>query len=338
MNNLKKIGLSALAGSLVAVSANAGELAVSGSAEFTYTNKDGSTGSGNNITGNPYGAQQAISFTGSGDVGFGELTVVRTLNDDGSSNATSYSTLDMGDMGTISFDSAGGGLVGLGANDDVLPTAYEEIWTGTSSSYISGANSNNTLGYANTIGPVSFSAGYQKDGATANQSESSASGAGITGSSTSYYASVDMGALAGVDGLTIGAGASESTQNTTATTDADTKYVAGNINYSMGNVSVGYRQGQKNDGTAATASTKVSAYAIAFNVNENFAVSYGEQTAERDDIAGTATTVDEEVTGINATYTMGAASVRILNSVSDNDGFTSAAEQEHTEISLVLSF
>ena len=338
MNNLKKIGLSALAGSLVAVSANAGELAVSGSAEFTYTNKDGSTGSGNNLTGNPYGAQQAISFTGSGDVGFGELTVVRTLNDDGSSNATSYSTLDMGDMGTVSFDSAGGGLVGLGANDDVLPTAYEEIWTGTSSSYISGANSNNTLGYANTIGPVSFSAGYQKDGATANQSESSASGAGITGSSTSYYASIDMGALAGIDGLTIGGGASESTQNSSSTTDADTKYVAGNINYSMGNVSVGYRQGQKNDGTANTASTKVSAYAIAFNVNENFAVSYGEQTAERDDIAGTATTVDEEVTGINATYTMGAASVRILNSVSDNDGFTSAAEQEHTEISLVLSF
>ena len=338
MNNLRKIGLSALAGSLVAVSANAGELAVSGSAEFTYTNKDGSTGSGNNITGNPYGAQQAISFTGSGDVGFGELTVVRTLNDDGSSNATSYSTLNMGDMGTVSFDSAGGGLVGLGANDDVLPTAYEEIWTGTSSSYISGANSNNTLGYANTIGPVSFSAGYQKDGATANQSESSASGAGITGSSTSYYASIDMGSLVGVDGLTIGAGASESTQNTTATTDADTKYVAGNINYSMGNVSLGYRQGQKNDGTAATASTKVSAYAIAFNVNENFAVSYGEQTAERDDITGTATTVDEEVTGINATYTMGAASVRILNSVSDNDGFSSAVEKEHTEISLVLSF
>ena len=338
MNNLKKIGLSALAGSLVAVSANAGELAVSGSAEITYTNNDGSTGSGENLTGNPWAQNNNISFTGSGDVGFGELTVVRTLNDDGSSNATSYSTLDMGDMGTVSFDSAGGGLVGLGANDDILPTAYEEIWTGTSSSYISGANSNNTLGYANTIGPVSFSAGYQKDGATANQSESSASGAGTTGSSTSYYASVDMGALLGVDGLTIGAGASESTQNSTSTLDADTKYVSGNVNYNMGNVSIGYRQGQKNDGTAATASTKVTAYAIAFNVNENFAISYGEQTTEQDNISATTNNVDEEVTGINATYTMGAASVRVLNSVSDNDGFTSAEEKEHTEISLVLSF
>ena len=40
MNNLKKIGVSALAGSLVAVAANAGELSVSGSANLTYTNED----------------------------------------------------------------------------------------------------------------------------------------------------------------------------------------------------------------------------------------------------------------------------------------------------------
>jgi len=36
MNNLKKIGLSALAGSLVATSAFAGEMSVSGSAKATY--------------------------------------------------------------------------------------------------------------------------------------------------------------------------------------------------------------------------------------------------------------------------------------------------------------
>jgi outer membrane protein OmpU len=336
MNNLKKIGLSALAGSLVAVSANAGELAVSGTAEFTYTDKNGSTGSGNNITGNPYGANNNISFTGSGDVGMGDLTVVRVINDGGTAQSTSYATLDMGDMGTVSFDSVGGGLVGIAANDDILPTAYEEVWTGTSgTAYVAGASGNNTLGYANTIGPVSFSAGYQKNGADASQGESAASGAGTTGSTTSYYASVDMGAV-GVDGLTIGAGTSEATDN--GGTNDDTTYVNGNVNYNIGNVSLGYRQSQKNDGTAATASTKASGFGIAFNVNENFAVSYGEQTVERDAITGTATTVDEETTGINATYTMGAASIRVLNSVTDNQGFTSAQEQEHTEISLVLSF
>ena len=46
MNNLKKIGLTALAGSLVATSvAYAGELAVTGSAAMNFKNfSDGSTG------------------------------------------------------------------------------------------------------------------------------------------------------------------------------------------------------------------------------------------------------------------------------------------------------
>ena len=41
MNNLKKLGVTALAGSLVAVSAQAGEMSVSGSANVTYKTKAG---------------------------------------------------------------------------------------------------------------------------------------------------------------------------------------------------------------------------------------------------------------------------------------------------------
>ena len=40
-------------------------------------------------------------------------------------------------MGKLSFDSNGYGGVGYAANDDILPTAYEEIWTGTSASGVS---------------------------------------------------------------------------------------------------------------------------------------------------------------------------------------------------------
>ena len=53
MNNLKKIGLSALAGALVAFSANAVEMSVSGVAEVTYTT---SGGDGSAPTGNPFGS------------------------------------------------------------------------------------------------------------------------------------------------------------------------------------------------------------------------------------------------------------------------------------------
>ena len=63
MNRLKKVGLSALAGSLAALSAQAGELAVSGSMEVTYVSKDGSE-----VTGNPLGTNKGMSFKGSGEL------------------------------------------------------------------------------------------------------------------------------------------------------------------------------------------------------------------------------------------------------------------------------
>ena len=61
MNNLKKIGLSALAGSLASFSANAAEMAVSGSAKVTYTNGDPTE-----VTANPYGKNTSMGFTGTG--------------------------------------------------------------------------------------------------------------------------------------------------------------------------------------------------------------------------------------------------------------------------------
>ena len=52
MNNLKKLGLTALAGSLVASTAVAGTLEVTGSATVKYQSKSGSSGT-SGIQGNP---------------------------------------------------------------------------------------------------------------------------------------------------------------------------------------------------------------------------------------------------------------------------------------------
>ena len=108
-------------------------------------------------TGNPWGSNTSIKFSGSGDVGFGTATIVRTLND-GANHSTytdnfvsAYQTLDMGSLGTLSFDSAGGGLEGTTA---FFPTAYEEVWNGVGSgtAYAAGAASSNTIGYSNSFG------------------------------------------------------------------------------------------------------------------------------------------------------------------------------------------
>ena len=49
MNKLKKIGLTALAGSLVATSVFAGEMAVTGNASLTYAGQDNKT-TGNGLS------------------------------------------------------------------------------------------------------------------------------------------------------------------------------------------------------------------------------------------------------------------------------------------------
>ena len=84
-------------------------------------------------------------------------------------------------MGKISFDSIGGGLEGLTAYDDKLPTAYEEMWNGVSGSGIAGAASNDTLGYSNTYGGVGISLAHSKGG-TAGSSDGEVLAEAVTGS------------------------------------------------------------------------------------------------------------------------------------------------------------
>ena len=204
MKNLRKVGLTALAGSLVAFSANAVELGVSGTAEVTYTTIGGSTAN----TGNPWGSNTSVSFSGSGDVGFGTAKIVRTLNDGIATALSAWQTLDMGDLGTLSFDAIGGGLEGTTAYDDVLPTANEEVWTGISGTGGIGVASYDTIGYRNTVagltgslasttGNTAGTAGAPDSGGTG---DGAADGAGATYSQSDWHLSY---AVPYVDGLTV---------------------------------------------------------------------------------------------------------------------------------------
>jgi outer membrane protein OmpU len=325
---MKKLGLSALAGSLVAFSANAAELSVNGGVELTYTDTGGNTG--NEVTGNSYGANSSITMTGSGDVGFGTVSMTRTINDSANGWGSSFQTLDMGDMGILSFDSSAGALVGVTANDDLMPTAYEEVSTGVSGKGITGVGSTNVIGYRNTFGMFSVSAGYSQNGT--QTAESASSGEASHASNEDIYVSVTP-----MDGLTIGAGHATLGGANTSTTSEETQHSVANIVYSTGPVSIGYRQFENNNGTAGTTSRVGDHYSVAFNVNDNFAISYGVQDTEKEAISSTAG-VTEEVTGISAAYTAGAASVRVNHSKADNDNGVSGVDDETTEVSLVLSF
>ena len=121
MTNLKKLGLTALAGSLAAVSAHAGEMSVSGGAIVSYT-----TGDAGNNSANSLGHKTDITFSGSGELDNGyTFDTFVFLKDDFSVISSSALTLTMGSMGTVGV-SKGGGFNVNGGYDETYPRAYEE--------------------------------------------------------------------------------------------------------------------------------------------------------------------------------------------------------------------
>jgi outer membrane protein OmpU len=332
MNNLKKIGLSALAGSLVAFSANAVEMGVSGTAEITYATLKGD-GTAGVTTGSPWGSNTSLKFSGSGNVGWADVTLVRTINDKlGSAYLSAYQTMDMGDLGTLSLDAIGGGLEGVTAYDDKLPTAYEEVWNGVSGSGISGAASNDTLGYSNSFGPISVSLATSKSGGVAASTDGGVGAEPVTGTISDVHVTLDASML--LDGLTVMAGTS-TTDYTNAGDQDDTAHV-GHILYSTGPVSVGYRMGAAQSGTASTAGQNIEAMSVAFAVNDNMSISVGTQDNEYDTPSGA--NITESVDAISASYTVGAASIRMHRADSSNDGGVTGKDVEYMELSLVLAF
>ena len=131
MNNFKKIGLSALAGSLVAVSANAAEMSVSGGASLTISDQ------GNAVEGNTWTMGDGLTFSASGETD-GGITVSTSYTLDGAGGIDAFS-LKMGTdaMGTVTFTGDDGSSA-LGAVDDVTPNAYEEAWHGAANATASG--------------------------------------------------------------------------------------------------------------------------------------------------------------------------------------------------------
>ena len=78
MNNLKKIGLSALAGSLAMVSANAVEYTMSGEIASSFQTAKGDVGTTEANNGKGFGTETDLTFTASGELenGFTVLTCV----------------------------------------------------------------------------------------------------------------------------------------------------------------------------------------------------------------------------------------------------------------------
>ena len=325
MNNLKKIGLSALAGSMVAFSAQAAEMSVSGTAKMTYVDEGGSNGN-EDVTGNPYGFDQTVAFNGSGDSPLGTVSLMHVHN--GSATSSSLLTIDMGDSGKLTLDN-GVGAEGAGTLKDMLPRASgaEQAWDDTDNdAYYLDTSSAGAWGYSNTFGGISLSVGYAKNGG------------GFTGDDTNTDAGDDSDKSFAVktslmDGMGVGYGYAE-TDNATSAGGNNTEQTA-YVTYAAGPVTLGY-QVTDIDKVTVGGDTDSKMYGIAINLNDSASVSYNARKTSIGD--SNMTPSDPEDTGIAASYTVGNMTVSAFQNKAENVGGTADKEDEVTQVTVSFAF
>ena len=332
MNNFKKIGLSALAGSLAAMSVNAAELTATGAASLTFSNQEGVTG------GNTMSMNDSITFAGSTELDNGMTISTSFLLDNSDGRAPDVGattagsifdartlTIDTGSMGIISFegDDASGAM---GAVDDVMPTADgNETWDVLGASDRSGATAElGALGSANSNNMLKYSSGSLIDGVTVKASYTPSDGTTEVESSTDFAVE-----YTGYEGLTLGYAVGEDNAIAgTGSFDLSTMYVK----YAYGPVTVGYQESEKEGNTAAN-SDDFTAYGVTYAVTEDISVGYAESSVDLGDAS-----LDQDTTNVSFSYTMGGMSVTGSFVDQENAGGSSAVNNDRKGYELGLAF
>ena len=317
------------------VSANAVEYSVAGDAQAVWSSQQGNENATEASNGKGIGVDTDLTFSASGELDNGwTVSISSLLNTDGTvTNSSNQMAIGMGSMGTLQLND----VLGSAANgiDDVLPFAYEEPWDGTP-----GTNEGNLFGSATASGSVdyrtpsfdmmgaSISATYTYD-PQAGVAAPSAGAPGTDGASGEAFTVK----IAHESGLTIGGG-NETVGNTDATVGQTA--ATGYAKYSNGPLTIGYQEFYYNAATGA-ADTDGSGYAIAYSAGD-MSFSYSVMNEQTKATSDTAALEEEEVSSVQASYTMGAMTLAAGLFERDNLEGVAGIKSEETEVSVSFAF
>ena len=312
MDNIKKIGLTALAGSLVASSVSAATLTATGSAGMSYTGGDEKKTQGQGWT-----MGDSITMSASGDVNDIGVTLSFEIDNDDTGGGDVYDShsiaFDLGDAGSLTFHGHGGSSA-LGAKDDVMPAAWEEPWdilVGAEANLIGGAGGDNMFVYS-----------YAHDsGVTGTVSYVNAADAVSDVSSTSYGIE-----YTGMEGLTVGYAQQDVEVTTNTKGDESTMYAK----YAIGGITVGIQMSE-NDMESGT-DYESTGIGVSYQVNDDLTLSYGNHEIE----AVSSGNPDQEAAALGFSYTMG--SMSISGAIHDGDNIANSSTNSREIYSLGLAF
>jgi len=337
MNKLTKLGVSALCGSLAAVSAaNAGDMTVTGGVDMSWISLDDET------TGNPIGMGSNLTFSGSGELdnGWGVALSVAMKNQDAYSNTNVTVTIPT--LGDVRIDQGGSGT-GLDRIDDVTPNVWEEAYAvgiGTGIATVNGSAGGSTIEYTPNMLPDGLTAviAYTPDAGGSGAADNARTSTNTPEDSGYDLTLTATDAITGMSGLTLYAGMSKIDQDsTTPGYNGDQEEETFAITYAAGGFTVGYQWSEQDLGTdTGELSYENEGYGVTFSVNDDLSIGYNHYESDQDN----STDVTAKATSIQVAYTMGGATVRLAEGDADNTAYqtTAAYDKSSTVLSVSLAF
>ena len=326
--NIKKIGMTALAASLVSTSVFAGELSVTGAAKMSYENystTDVSAAASNNRT---FTQANNIYFKGGGELDNGLTVAISYELDDGANSGTSENNVWDNHSVTVSSDALGSfslsGHGGSSAQSALDTTAAGDMWDNfdgagsilAAEKFNSSKAGNNIMKYTTPelMDGLTVAASYQAGGNT---------DAGA-GASTAYGVT-----YTGVEGLTLEYGKGDDNDTKADEREVTTmaaEYIYGSFTLSMTE--------SENDATTADTDQKLKSMAVSYTITDDLSVTYGEET-----FANAADAVDPEYSGFEVAYTSGGMTITAGTQTAENaDGTATDKDVDYNYLTLAFAF
>ena len=337
MNNFKKIGLTALAASLVSTSVFAGELTATGTASVTAEGVSGEQLNGSGNTG--FSMNNSINFNGSTELDNGMTVSMNFELDQGAAAqaADGGSTTQAANTGsvfdnhsvTVSSDALGSltfaGHGGSSAASALDTTAAGDMWDnfdaegvlGTAVAVSDSSPGNNSMFYTlpSMVDGLAVNASYKPRGTGR---------ASATGMSATYT---------GVEGLSVSYGVTDIETGVAITSGDQTVMKA---SYAYGPVTVAYSNSEYDEASTADNDDdqETTSYNISYTVSDAISVSYGTEAISN----GASGKIDAEYEGFKAAYTSGGMTVSASMLDAENTTHTTGSDEDLEYWSLGLSF
>ena len=309
MDNLKKVGLTALGTALVSSTAFAGGVSVTGTAQVTLTGED------NTNHGNGWSMTDSLSFSGSADLDNGWAVTYNQAIDGGAAAGNTDIVVNMGDMGTYTFVKQGSSGP-VSSWDDKTPSANEESYANVTGATNpdDGFSSANAHLYSNgnLMDGVSVSIGYQPSNGTADLKSSTEYGIQYTG----------------IDGLEVGYAMGDN-EGASAVKENSVFYAT----YAMDAFTIGIQTNEV-DSETADADYDFEALGVSYAVSDDMSISYGMAEVSYENTS----LVDQESGALSFSYTNGSMTVSSTYTNVDNIGGTSTTDNSGYEINFKFAF